>query len=156
VSEAPSFPSARPCVDVTDTASRVKEPLCYAMGVGYVLAGALHFVVPGAYAQVIPPVFPRPLALVYLSGLAEIVLGVGVAVPRTRRLAAWGLIALLVAVVPANVYMATHDVVVTGVPSWVGDPSTTARWVRLPLQGVLVLWAWWYTRPGGSDPGQTR
>jgi uncharacterized membrane protein len=99
------------------------------------------------YAQVVPPVFPRPLALVYLSGVAEIALGLGVLIPRTRRLAAWGLVLLLVAIFPANVYMATHDVVLTGAPAWARDPSDAATWARLPFQAVFVLWAWWYTRP---------
>ena len=66
-----------------------ERPLRSVMGGLYVLAGAMHFVLPSVYAQVILPVFPRPLALVYLSGVAEIVLGVGVVVPRTRRVAAW-------------------------------------------------------------------
>jgi uncharacterized membrane protein len=126
---------------------RLKRPLLYAMGALYVVAGAMHFVVPGVYAQIVPPAFPRPLALVYLSGAAEILLGVGVIVPRTRRLAAWGLVALLIAVFPANVYMATHDVVLEGVPAWAATPSDAATWARLPFQLVLVAWAWWYTRP---------
>ena len=127
--------------------ARLKRPLLYVMGVLYVVAGALHFVVPDLYVQAVPPMFPRPLALVYLSGVAEVVLGVGVVVPRTRRLAAWGLVALLVAVFPANVYMAITGVAITGGPEFIGDPSSTARWARLPFQVVFVLWAWWYTRP---------
>ena len=107
----------------------------------------MHFVVPEAYVQVMPPVLPAPLALVYLSGVAEVVLGVGVLVPQTRRYAAWGLVALLVAVFPANVYMATSGVVVEGTPFGTIDPSAAERWGRLPLQAVLVAWAWWYTRP---------
>jgi uncharacterized membrane protein len=139
-----------PSLDRLDTAlARLKRPLLYVMGPAYVVAGALHFVVPDLYAQIVPPVLPRPKALVYLSGLAEIALGIGVLVPRTRRLAAWGLVLLLVAVFPANVYMATHDVAIEGSP--VGDPSTAARWGRLPLQAVLVLWAWWYTRSPPSE-----
>ncbi|WP_430504215.1 DoxX family protein [Haloparvum sp. PAK95] len=133
--------------DLTDRLARCKRPLLYVMGVLYVVAGVLHFVVPDLYAQVVPPVFPRPLALVYLSGIAEIALGIGVMVPRTRRLAAWGLVALLIAIFPANVYMATSGVAITGGPAFVDDPSTTARWARLPFQAVFVLWAWWYTRP---------
>jgi len=129
-----------------------KRPLLYVMGGFYVVAGAMHFVFPALYAQVIPPVFPRPLALAYLSGVAEVALGVGVLYPRTRRLAAWGIIALLVAIFPANVYMATSEVVITGGPAFIGDPSSTARWARLPFQAVFVLWAWWYTRP---IPGET-
>jgi uncharacterized membrane protein len=125
---------------------RFKRPLLYLMGPMYVVAGALHFIVPELYVQVVPPIFPAALALVYLSGLAEIAVGVGVLIPRTRRLAAWGTVAVLVAVFPANVYMATSGVVVEGMPGG-GDPSALVRWGRLPLQGVLLLWALWYTRP---------
>jgi len=127
-------------------ARRLKRPLLFVMGPLYVVAGTLHFVVPGLYVQIVPPVLPAPLALVYLSGAAEIAVGIGVLVPRTRRYAAWGTVALLLAIFPANVYMATHGVVVEGAPGG-GDPSTLARWARLPFQGVLILWAYWYTTP---------
>ncbi|WP_411714376.1 DoxX-like family protein [Natronomonas sp.] len=120
------------------------------MGVSYAVAGVLHFVVPELYAQIIPPFLPFPLVLVYLSGIAEMALGIGVMVPRTRRLAAWGLIALLLAIFPANIYMATNGVVVEGA-GMVLDPSPAERWGRLPLQGVLMLWAWWYTRSPPAD-----
>lgn len=129
------------------TLARVKQPLLYVMGVVYIFAGVMHFVAPKAYVQIIPPVFPRPLELVYLSGVAEIVLGIGVLIPQTRRRAAWGLVLLLLAIFPANVYMATSDVVIEGAPEFIQNPSETARWARLPLQAVLILWAWWYTRP---------
>src|SRR6056297_1356693 len=128
-----------------------KRPLLYLMGPLYVVAGLLHFVVPELYVQIVPPVFPAALALVYLSGLAEVAVGIGLLLPRTRRYAAWGLVALLVAIFPANVYMATSGVVVEGMPGG-GDPSALVRWGRLPLQGVLILWALWYTQPSpGSD-----
>jgi uncharacterized membrane protein len=133
--------------DARTVLARYKHPLRYVMGGLYVVAGAMHFVVPGVYVQVVPPSLPRPLALVYLSGIAEIVLGIGVIFPRTRRVAAWGLVCLLIAVFPANVYMATHDVVLEGVPDWASSPSDAVTWARLPVQGVLILWAWWYTRP---------
>jgi len=130
---------------------RVKRPLLYLMGPMYVVAGALHFVVPELYVQIVPPVLPARLALVYLSGIAEIAVGIGVLLPRTRRLAAWATVAVLVAVFPANVYMATAGVVVEGLPGG-GDPSALVRWGRLPLQAVLLLWAAWYTRPlPGAD-----
>lgn len=125
---------------------RFKRPLLYLMGPMYVVAGALHFVVPDLYARIVPPVLPAALALVYLSGLAEIAVGIGLLIPRTRRHAAWATVALLVAIFPANVYMATHGVVVEGLPGG-GDPSALVRWGRLPLQGVLIAWALWYTRP---------
>ncbi len=130
---------------------RLKRPLRYVMAVLYVIAGAMHFLVPEVYVQIVPPVLPGPLTLVYLSGIAEIALGLGLFHPRTRRLAAWGLIGLLIAIFPANVYMATSGVVIEGTPGG-GDPSEIVRWGRLPLQVILVAWAWWYTRPtpGGS------
>ena len=129
-----------------DTLTRLKRPLLYVMGVFYTAAGVMHFVAPGAYARVVPPQFPRPVALVYLSGIAEVVLGIGVLIRRTRQRAAWGIIALLIAVFPANVYMATSDMATVIAPDWAGGIARVALWIRLPLQGVLILWAWWYTR----------
>jgi len=123
---------------------RLRRPLLYLMGSAFVVAGLLHFIVPELYVQIIPPFFPAPLALVYLSGIAEIAVGTGLLIPRTRRHAAWATVALLVAIFPANIYMATHGVVIEGMPGG-GDPSELVRWGRLPLQGVLILWALWYT-----------
>jgi uncharacterized membrane protein len=125
---------------------RLKRPLLYVMGILYVLAGVMHFIVPKVYARIVPPQFPRPVLLVYLSGIAEIVLGIGVIIRRTRRPSAWGLIALLLAVFPANVYMARRGMIPDGIPDWASDLARIALWVRLPFQGVLMLWAWWYTR----------
>lgn len=122
------------------------------MGLVYVLAGCLHFVAPETYERVVPPQFPRPRTLVYLSGIAEVVLGVGVLFERTRRPSAWGLVALLVAVFPANVYMATGDEFdLQDLPAQLRDPHDAALWARLPLQAVLVAWAWWYTETSSSS-----
>jgi len=115
------------------------------MGLSYVLAGVPHFVAPGVYVRAVPPQFPRPRALVYLSGIAEVVFGTGVLFERTRRPSAWGLIALLVAVFPANVHVATSDTAFEGVPERFRDPPDAVLGARLPLQAVLVAWAWWYT-----------
>ena len=131
---------------------RLKRPLLVVMGPMYVVAGVFHFLVPELYVQIVPPVFPAPLALVYLSGLAEVAVGIGLLFPRTRRYAAWATVALLVAVFPANVYMATSGVVVEGIPGG-GDPSALVRWGRLPIQAVLIAWAFWYTRPLDNEPG---
>jgi uncharacterized membrane protein len=89
--------------------------------------------------RIMPPYLPWHLALVYGSGIAEIVLGAMLLVPRWSRLAAWGLVALLVAVFPANVHMAMN-------PEAFPDVAPRLLYLRLPLQGVLILWAWWYTR----------
>ena len=81
-----------------------------------------------------PPQLPQPLLLVYLSGVFELLGGLGLLPARTRRLAGWGLLALLVAVFPANVYMALiHEQL--HIPAWVA-------WGRLPLQLPLMWWVW--------------
>jgi len=120
-----------------------KRVLLGVMGIFYVAAGVNHFANADFYRPMMPPYLPAHLALIYLSGVAEVVLGVAVLIPRLRPLAAWGLIALLVAIFPANVHMALHNVAVGGRTEGLG----IWNWVRLPLQGVLIAWAWWYTHP---------
>ncbi len=117
------------------------------MGVSYGVAGANHFLNADFYLPMMPPYLPLHLELVYLSGVAEVALGVAVLVPGFRRLAAWGIILLLVAIFPANVHIALHDVPL-------GEAEQGAgiwNWVRLPFQGVLIAWAWWYTRPETAE-----
>ncbi len=103
----------------------------------FILAGANHFRVPEFYRRIVPPGFPSPNGLVAVSGFFEILGGIGLMVPRFRRPAGWGLLALLAAVFPANVYMAvSHNPAATiGLPAW-------ARWARLPLQLPLAWWVW--------------
>lgn len=110
------------------------------ISVGFIAAGVLHFIRPELYARIIPPFLPFTMALVYISGVAEIVGGVGVLVPSLRAWAGFGLVALLIAVFPANLYMALA-------PERAGlgaDPLWL--WLRLPLQLVLIAWVWWATR----------
>lgn len=104
-------------------------------------AGVNHFVNPPPYLAMMPDELPAHLALVYLSGVAEILGGLGLFLPATRRLAAWGLIALLIAVFPANLNMALNHLPLgtTAVPAW-------ALWARLPLQLVLIAWAYSFAR----------
>ncbi len=123
----------------------MKTALRLLLAVSMVAAGALHFAVPAPYVRIIPAVLPAPLALVYVSGLFEILGGLGLLYAPTRRWAAWGLVALFVAVFPANVNMAVHRIGFHG-PAWM-------LWARLPLQGALIAWAWWFTRP---DAGRQR
>src|SRR5262245_45547889 len=111
----------------------------------FVLAGVNHFRDPTFYVRIMPPYLPWHLPLVYVSGACEIALGVLLVIPRTSRLAAWGLIALLVAVFPANVHMAMN-------PQDFPKFSPAALYVRLPLQVVLVAWAYWFTRGEGKTP----
>lgn len=136
----------RAMADTTPSDSPRGRPLLYAMSAVYVVAGVLHLVKPGPFEQIVPEELPAPRALVYLSGLAEVALGVGVLVPRTRRRSAKGLILLLIAVFPANVNMAARGVGLEAVPARLRPAATAAAWVRLPLQAVLIAWAWVYAR----------
>lgn len=120
----------------------MKRVLLWVMAAFYVLAGINHLVQPGVYLPMMPPSLPWHLALVYLSGLAEIGLGVAVLIPAWRKVAAWGLIAMLIAIFPANLHIALHDVPLFGNTEGFG----VWNWVRLPFQAVLMAWAWWYTR----------
>ena len=104
----------------------------------FVAAGINHFLDPAFYENITPPYLPWPHALVIISGVAEIVLGLGLLIPRLSQLSAWGIIALLIAVFPANIHMAIHPELYPTIP-------IAALWLRLPLQGLLVLWAYWYT-----------
>lgn len=116
------------------------------MAAFYVAAGSAHFVNPAFYAEIMPPYVPWPDPIVFLSGIAEIALGVLLLFRSTRRAAAWGVIALLVAVFPANLHQAIHQVHPAHAPAWMGTPTAAALWLRLPMQGVLIWWAWWHTR----------
>ena len=117
----------------------MKEILKWVLGVLFALAGANHFVHTEFYVSIMPPYLPWHTALVYASGVFEVVLGLMLLFRRVERLAAWGMIALIVAVTPANVQMALH-------PELYPDYSPAALWARLALQGVLIAWAFWYTR----------
>ena len=112
------------------------------LAVLFLVAGSLHFLIPQPYLRIMPPALPAPLALIYISGAAEIIGGAGLLLPATHRLAAWGLIALLIAVLPANIYMAAAHLPFPGIAgqSW-------AQWLRVPLQLPLIYWCWLYTRP---------
>jgi uncharacterized membrane protein len=125
------------------------KSLSTAQGIGwvsaalfYAVAGTLHFIKPDAYLKIMPPYIPWHVAMVSVSGGFEIIGGLGLLVPQMRRASAWGLIALLIAVFPANVYMATN-------PTDAGAASIAPvfRWGRLPLQLILVWWLLWCTRP---------
>jgi uncharacterized membrane protein len=107
----------------------------WVLAIFFVVAGAYHFISPATYLPLMPGYLPWPLALIYISGAAEMAGGVGICLPRWRRAAGWGLIALLVAVFPANIYMLTSHVLIAGqrVPEWI-------LWLRLPLQGVMMAW----------------
>jgi uncharacterized membrane protein len=117
------------------------------LGVAFVGAGINHFVMPRAYARIVPPSMKdRAQSLVAVSGVAEVAGGLGVLLPWTRRIAGLGLIALLVAVFPANLYMARTPEHFRKIPRW-------ALYARLPLQPLMMWWAWTATRNGRSARG---
>ena len=115
--------------------------LRYLLAAFMVIAGSLHWLTPDPFVKIVPSFLPYPLALVYISGFFEILGGIGLLVPRVSQLAAWGLVALFIAVFPANINMAVNRIALDGIPD-----SDLLRWGRLPLQAVLIAWAWWYTK----------
>jgi uncharacterized membrane protein len=106
---------------------------CLLLALLFAAAGTAHFVKPGFYLKIMPPYLPAPEFLVWLSGVFEVGLGLGLLVPGLRRKAGWGLVLLLLAVLPANVHVALHPEIFPGFPAWAG-------WARLPLQGALIYW----------------
>lgn len=119
----------------------MKDVFRWLLTVFMVGAGVNHFVVPDTYAAMVPDALPWPYGLVYVSGVFEILGGLGLIHPKSRKLAAWGLIALLIAVFPANLNMAINDLPLgeRELPAW-------TLWGRLPLQAVAIAWACWFTR----------
>ena len=111
----------------------------YLCGAFYVIAGVRHFTHEHFYLKMMPPFVPAHRPMVWASGVAEIALGIGLCFGLTQVYAAWGLVALLVAVFPANVYMLqVAPERFSKIPRWI-------LIMRLPLQGVLIAWAWLYT-----------
>jgi uncharacterized membrane protein len=106
-------------------------------GLVFVVAGLLHFIFPGVYEKIMPPYLPFHRGLVYWSGAAEVLGGLGLFPKRTRAAAGLGLILLLAAVLPANVQMLL-DARSAGKPPW----WVALLWLRLPLQGVIAAWVW--------------
>ena len=117
----------------------VKTSLKVVLGIALIVAGLNHFRSADFYLRMMPPYLPWHLELVYISGIAEILLGILLLVRRTSAIAAWGIIALLIAVFPANLQMALEPDQFPNIPEM-------ALWLRLPLQAVLIAWAYWYTR----------
>lgn len=120
-------------------------------GAFIIFAGIMHFTRPDFYIRITPPILPYKEAIVIVSGLAEIGLGIGLIVPHTRRIAAWGLVALLVAVYPANIYMALEAEQFRDVA-----PSNWFHLIRLPMQFLMIALCVWFARstykiPNGSE-----
>jgi uncharacterized membrane protein len=118
-----------------------KETLRIFLSLALVIVGITHFIRPEQYARIVPPQLPHPFELVYISGFFEIVGGIGLLIPAVSVAAAWGIIALFIAVFPANIYQALNSIPIDGIPH-----HPLLYWFRLPFQAVLITWAYWYTR----------
>ena len=109
----------------------------------FITMGTLHFAAAEPFIAIVPSVLPFPRELVYLSGLGEILGGLGILPVATRQWAGFGLIALLIAVFPANINQALNNIPIQG-----RAISPLVLWARLPLQFVLMAWVWWCTLSG--------
>jgi uncharacterized membrane protein len=115
----------------------MKQFFKYVLAFAMIMAGINHFLNPPIYLSIMPTYLPAPLFLVYLSGVLETVLGILLLIPALTPFAAWGLMILFVAIFPANLNMALH-------PERYSIPELLL-WLRLPLQGLLISWAYVYT-----------
>ena len=117
----------------------IQQVLLYPLSFAFLAAGVIHFLKPRIFYRIMPPFIKRWEKWVNLIvGAAEIAGGIGLLIPATRVAAAYGLALLLIAVFPANVFMARNEKAGFGLPAWL-------LWLRLPLQAVLIAWALWYT-----------
>lgn len=130
------------------TAPRLKEIFRAILSVSIIVVGITHFVKPLEYASIVPPQFGDRLAMVYISGFFEILGGIGLVIPFVSVAAAWGLIALFIAVFPANIYQAIHSIPIEGIPH-----HPLFYWFRLPFQAVFIAWAWLYTKKPEEQSG---
>ena len=118
---------------------KIKTISIIIMSLFYIMAGTNHFINPDWYVRIVPPIFPFKTAIVYISGILEIILGSYLIFPKTRFIACWGLIILLVAVYPANIYVALTN-------GEAMDITPLIAWGRLPFQFVLIGFAYWHSK----------
>jgi len=109
------------------------------LGAFWIFAGIMHFVIPRQYTAIMPDYLPAHRELVAASGVAEIAGGVAVLHPKMRAFGRWWIIAVLVAIYPANIWMAQRHERFSDIPRW-------ALWARLPLQFLFGAWALDVTR----------
>lgn len=118
---------------------KFKFVMMWLLGVLFVAAGVNHFRDPQFYVKIMPPYLPWHYELVLISGVFEVLGGIGLLIPQFRIAAAWGLIALLVAVFPANLHMALN-------PQDYPRFPPAVLWGRLPLQAIFIVWTYWFTK----------
>ena len=112
----------------------------YLFSAFFIIAGINHFVVAEIYLKIIPPYLPFHLSLTYFSGFAEITLGIFLLFKKTQKLSALGIIILLIALIPAHIYM------IQIAPFYLGNiyVNSILAWLRIPIQILLILWAYQY------------
>jgi uncharacterized membrane protein len=120
------------------TKGSLKTGVRLLVGLSFVWVGISHFINPSLFVGIMPPYLPWHLELVYVSGFFEVLGGVGLLIPKLRRLAAWGLLALLVAVYPANIHMLVNEVYLEGMPQ-----EPWLLWARMPFQFVFAAGVVW-------------
>jgi len=120
----------------------IKKISIISMSCFYIYVGIKHFIDPHWFINIVPPYLSWQLELVYLSGLFEIILGLLLLIPKTRKLAAYGLIVLLIAVYPANIYLAFNELP----QKMIGISSFAASWIRLPIQFIFIGLAYWHSK----------
>ena len=118
---------------------KIKTISIIIMSLFYIMAGTNHFINLDWYVRIVPPILPFKTAIVYISGILEIILGSLLIFPKTRFIAGWGLIILLVAVYPANIYVALTN-------GEAMDITPLIAWGRLPFQFVLIGLAYWHSK----------
>lgn len=121
--------------------NRRKEILRVILSASLIAVAITHFTHTDQHIRIVPPFLPHPAALVQISGVIEILLAIALLIPVLSVPAAWGMIALFIAVFPANIYQAMYSIPIDGIPN-----SPWLYWARLPFQAVLIAWAYWYTR----------
>ncbi len=124
---------------------KLRRIALFGLSAFFVFSGVNHFANTPFYVAIMPPFFPAPVTLVYISGVFEIAGGVGVLYAPTRRFAGWGLIALLVAIFPANIYMALNAEAFTEMA------SARALYIRLPIQLLFIAWVYYAILKGESQ-----
>ena len=121
---------------------KFKTLFIYVMGIGYIWVGVQHFIDTSFFLKIMPPSFPLHKESVYVSGVLEILFGSGIIIKKTRFYASWGIILLLIAVYPANIYFAFSD----DAQQAIGVSSFFASWIRLPIQFALIALAYFSSK----------
>ena len=123
----------------------LKKAIILIMILFYFFAGINHFIKPSTYVNLIPPYLPWPEILNYLAGFFEITFAILLIPIKTRKYAGWGIILMLIAFMPTHIYMIQEAKLD---PLSLGKFTITPliAWLRIPLQGILILWAYWCSK----------